>query len=480
MNLFLQVPVILSLSHAQAAEISCNWVTQIGIKEYCPKQNSSFFFDTTEINGTTYILYSTSKKIAIAYNTKTHEEFELPASYDVVAIGDLATTPERYTNQTTFFSFSEMLAGEIGKITPKFIDPSLKGAYQSMGSLSPDNSNVRVAVETQEGGVEMRDYTYDKNKGTVKPKGKLIEVCRGMDLKTPKLSHKGKYLTAYDTKSLSSKIFEIGKNGKTCIERHDFKELVGKIDFDDDSQTGVFHLSSVNLKNGPLNYRTPGALQTFNSFLFDMKTGTISSISQDIFAASYYPTFSDDKKSIFFSRLDSNKNFCFYSLPIKNLQKVTPEYSCPDSTKKISDLVSSFLDDIDKKCREEREKEVSGELLKTLDCQSENKIEKWQLLACGRGPEDDFPNFKEPSSLYDKALAANTVFKEKCLHCHSEGLINPFKLSPAERKKFTDKFHDRMQVGEFKTSETRMPPPPAKPLTLYERNFMLKYLLEFR
>ncbi len=283
------------------SKLNCSWFDGPEVTKICPKKKPRYFFDLAKIDGTEYILYI-SPEGNIALNTETGLESSLPGKFDPVAVGDLLTVPRNikvgveWDYQLHFYSLKDQIAGDDEK--PLFVDTELTGVYQSISNIESNQEEVRALVESED-GVKIRDYKYNKSTSVIGPKTKVKIICKGRELKTPKLSSDGLHITGYDIQSSSSKVIYIGRDGHSCDEIYDFGTLVGKADYNHKDRKAHFHVSAQDLNYGGAGaYSEPARLTSFNSFTVNTDTGEMTQISKNSYSASYYPLASKDSNKI--------------------------------------------------------------------------------------------------------------------------------------------------------------------------------------
>ncbi len=159
------------------------------------------------------------------------------------------------------------------KSAPIYIDPELKGYYQSIGFLSQSRSEARVRFITYYGF--MRDYIV--RKGYVAPLGPIKKFCGDRNLlKLPMLSKDGKYLSGWDSDIEKTIIFSLSEKGE-CKEVYSTDVMVSKMDWSYDGKFVAFHISTN--RSGKVSEDTSGELVDQQIFLMNLESKKVRQLS---------------------------------------------------------------------------------------------------------------------------------------------------------------------------------------------------------
>lgn len=161
--------------------------------------------------------------------------------------GDLVIQPG-YNEQTgddqlNFFGFDEISQkGRDAK--PLFGDKEMKGNYQSIGQLSKSGSKRNFRVLMGSGTGQIQDYEIKKEGSRYKFKKMYsdpVKVCSNIlsdpyDLQTPVLSRDGKYFSAVDYKTDTTKIYKLSMPSGHCKVEKDLGVRTDKVSFSFDGK----------------------------------------------------------------------------------------------------------------------------------------------------------------------------------------------------------------------------------------------------
>lgn len=138
-----------------------------------------------------------------------------------------------------FFKVDEVM-NKGTEAEPFFRDDTLGGVYQSVALLKIDQANTnirtyRVVADDNDSQVRFRDYKIDwsVNPPRVDAIAPTVKHCPGKHLKTVMVSKTGKYVTGFDPKTNSTKIFDMVdiSSANRCRELHDLGYGTGKIEW---------------------------------------------------------------------------------------------------------------------------------------------------------------------------------------------------------------------------------------------------------
>jgi len=138
--------------------------------------------------------------------------------------------------------------------------------YQSVGVLTKTETKTVYRVLT--GGLNVVDY--DTSAKPWKVLRRLNDVCQGAQkLRLPMLSKDGKMLSTYDSRTGTTKIFEIRDDG-TCSELVDLGMPTGKVEFSYDNRKIVFHVDSYSRKTDGEQFQVPDSRMTKNVYVLEI------------------------------------------------------------------------------------------------------------------------------------------------------------------------------------------------------------------
>jgi hypothetical protein len=228
-------------------------------------------------------------------------EVEIPGPYDPVPTPDqmIMTTPP--DGGLTFFSIDDL---QKGKQEPLLVDDTLKGVYQSIGTVDSAEGEKTFRVITDQDGLSFRDYRIKEGsapgeKPTVTPLGSAPTVlCKGMRLSLPMLSKDGKHIAALDVDAGVTKIFDIDPSTGTCKESFSLGIPTGKVDFNFNGDEITFHVLNNN-SEGDSYFKVPSDSLVANVFVYKRSTGEITRLTNNTGSNSVYPAFRRDGKVVY-------------------------------------------------------------------------------------------------------------------------------------------------------------------------------------
>ncbi|RYZ78125.1 MAG: hypothetical protein EOP06_29635, partial [Proteobacteria bacterium] len=179
------------LSFSKAYALLCEPYTEQPLAKF-PLQSSPNYFFKIFPDGTKATFASDSGNWM--YDLQKKKYFPIPGDQDAVPLGtDIVTTPKFKSNVDVegmeFYRVEDILAQNstsqpskeksTSKIKPVFVDPSMKGMYQSTSHL--DGSTYRVL--TDELGLTIRDYSVSDHGRKVLPKGASKQICTNSEMR---------------------------------------------------------------------------------------------------------------------------------------------------------------------------------------------------------------------------------------------------------------------------------------------------------
>lgn len=321
---------------ASAAEDYCHLISDTPEKIVNVKHEPQWFAKVK--NTGDWIFYITHEGNHLLSTTDTNDmtrDVRIWGSYDPVPSPDgrVLTVPGM-----VFYNVEDILRDK-ADAKPLWTDNDLGGVYQSVALLKivePDVRHYRVITDGQGTEVQYRDYEVDfrQTPATVKPITPVTMHCPGRALSTIMVSKTGRYMTAYDTRSATTKVYDMVDMGpKRCRELLDLGYGTGKIEwnigtprhgelfnFDDSDERMTFHIDYFGSNIGTY-FSTVKTNQVKDIFTMDVEPfpanrqgdWRLKPVSlRKLFSESrlgsggYYPSFmSDGKVAVVFDDADS-------------------------------------------------------------------------------------------------------------------------------------------------------------------------------
>jgi hypothetical protein len=199
--------------------------------------NAPQFFAKVKAQGD-YIFYiSQHEGNHLLSTTDTNDQ-----TRDLRIIGDIDPVPSPDGRILTIPGVSIYLVDEViakkDRARPFYQDSSNDGVYQSVALVKvEDDSNVRTYRVVVDGNsrIQYRDYKIDFNHSPPKvtPQGDTRTHCPNQSVSTIMVSKTGRYVTGFDTKTNTTKIFDMTdlSSPNRCRELYDLGYGTGKIEF---------------------------------------------------------------------------------------------------------------------------------------------------------------------------------------------------------------------------------------------------------
>ena len=205
----------------------------------------------------------------------------------------------------------------------KGANSQLSGVYQSIGVNKDGSYNIISDAD----GVSLGKFSYSRDGGP-QLQGEITKPCAnypemGTDL--PMISKDGKFLSAYDSKSKSTKIYKL--HGKDCEMALDLGYGTGKVSFNFDSSQIAFHVDQFSdFQDG--YFSGVGKDKIKNVVVLNLEeaaNGTLKPTSWAMASKNikpgdggYYPDF-DKNGNVYFME-DIGNNFQFVKVNPSNLE----------------------------------------------------------------------------------------------------------------------------------------------------------------
>lgn len=482
----------------------------------CGIENPGAYIRTSLSSTPSYFFGMFANKNLISYRGETSnwimdldtgKEFAIPGNEDPVPMPDekIMSTPR----SMRFYSIEDYQNGK--KPEPLLNDSELSGVYQSIGTLSSSSSAKPVyRMITDDNIVSYRDYdvSYD-NKGapSIAEDGKVHVICKGLDLKTPKLSKDGQTLAALDAGANppTMKIYQI-RSDDSCKQVDDLGFQTGKVDFSYDGRKIVFH-SGTNSMGSRGSYKEhPEKGDRLN--VYEMTIGD-HQIRQLTFNGdnknSYYPIYRKNGDVAYIDQTinkDQSEHFDIVvahtndvdGVPLQSyLDSRTPN-QCHDSNVDPAVLLGRTWLELCSKLKDTSDEQALMRLgaLDTKGChelvaQTWSRIEPEakhlgvtrEALSAACPQSKNFPTLKKigPESTIRAAQNAQQVFARKCAICHGDSI--PFG-SPAKMKSTpssnSGKSFLEEAVRRLKSNDPSVHMPKGSTLSQHDYDLMMDYL----
>lgn len=193
-----------------------------------------------------------------------------------------------------------------------------------------------VTLKSDQKKLEMKEYTFkigaDGKKEFVSASNEVKSMCDNLDVtafKTPTLSPDGKMLSAYNSETGTTIIYNItpSNNGNyQCEKKLDLGFATTPVEFSPDGEKLLFSMNSLSTSPEQVDWnKQPAKTQNLNVYTYDMKSDQLQRLTNTLDGNSYSPTFSSNGKEVFFlnqyfSR-ENNSTDASYSVKMVNLEK---------------------------------------------------------------------------------------------------------------------------------------------------------------
>jgi len=323
----------------------------------------------------------------------------------------------------------------------KGANSKLSGVYQSIGVNKDGSYNIISDAD----GVSMGNFNYSAEGGP-KLNGEIKKPCAnypemGTDL--PMISKDGKFLSAYDQKSKSTKIYKL--QGKDCDLALDLGYGTGKVSFNKDSSQIAFHVDQfTEFQDG--YFSGVGKDKVKNVVVLNLEESSNGSLKPTSWALAsqnvkpgdggYYPDF--DKNGNIYYMEDIGNNFQFVKVNPKNLDfhdmesglkfgkahEHTPECEASEAA---SDILAKLWKDV---CAKENQLPLDKypELTAAIDpVECKKMVEAFYVDSLGTSKEELLKACPQKSLISPKEVGvwnlnqkneAEAIIKGKCITCH--------------------------------------------------------------
>lgn len=126
----------------------------------------------------------------------------------------------------------------------------MRGVYQSTGVIEQGNKKIYRMIDDQDG---MSYQEYERNGSSLKLtklNSSAKKLCPGFKSDTPMISKDGKYVSIYNSDTLTTQIYNIEENvknsNKPCKLVMDLGFGTGKVSFDAKNNQIAFHVDTIN------------------------------------------------------------------------------------------------------------------------------------------------------------------------------------------------------------------------------------------
>lgn len=324
--------------------------------------------------------------------------------------------------------------------TVKPSDSTLGGVYQSIGA----NKDGSYNIISDAGGVSLGKYTYSPE-GGAKLQGTIDRPCAnypemGTDL--PMISKDGRFLSTYDQKTKSTKIYKL--HGKDCEMALDLGYGTGKVSFNNDSSQIAFHVDQFSdFQDG--YFSGVGKDKVKNVVVLNLEETSDGSLRPTSWALAskhtkpgdggYYPDF-DKHGNIYFLE-DVDNNFQFVKVTSKSLEfremqagllfgKSHEHTAECDTTEAATDILAKIWKDVCKESTLPLEK--FPELVMAIDpVECKKMVESFYVPSMGASKEEllkvcPTKSYQAPTEVGawnpDQKDKAEALLKGKCISCH--------------------------------------------------------------
>lgn len=182
---------------------------------------------------------------------ETGKMTKVPGSVDPVFTPDGAylTLPDGifYNAQDIRVDANE---GESTSSPKKVYSGGMSGVYQSIGVKKESDGSTTYRMIDDTSDVSFQDYKRKPGSDSLVQKNKYSrKLCKEFQSDTPMISKDGKYVSIYNSKTLSTQIYNIEDNvndpDKPCKLVMDLGFPTGKVSFDYENKRIAFHVDSV-------------------------------------------------------------------------------------------------------------------------------------------------------------------------------------------------------------------------------------------
>lgn len=323
----------------------------------------------------------------------------------------------------------------------KSANSPLKGVYQSIGVNKDGSYNIISDAD----GISMGNFSYS-DQGGPKLNGTIARPCSnfpemGTDL--PMISKDGKFLSAYDQTSKSTKIYKL--HGKECELALDLGYGTGKVSFNKDSSQIAFHVDQfVDFENG--YFSGVGKDKVKNVVVLNLEETSDGNLKPTSWALAsqntkpgdggYYPDF-DKHGNIYFME-DIGNNFQFVKVAPKDLEfrdmepnllfgKSHVHTAECEASEATTDILAKMWKDV---CGKESNLALDAfpELTMAIDpVECKKMVEEFYVSSLGTSKEELLKACPQKAYVAPKQvgewninqkLEAETLIKAKCLACH--------------------------------------------------------------
>lgn len=458
----------------------------------------------------------------------TDRAISVPGYVDPVPTPDgrFLTTPGM-----AFYSGTEiqnrLTRGEdANNVTSLHRDDTLRGVYQSIGITQRSGNRATYRVITDASGASFRDYASTGN-DNVTPVGETHVLCESLQSsqrQLPMISKDGRYLSAYDSNSATTKIYDIGADGRGCSMVADLGFPTGKVDFDFTNDRITFHLDFFNFQSGYFsgvdNYMTKDVFVAKLSKDGSGRVNGVKSIarlssSPKLGSGTYYPRWTgngqivasrdvDDSYSL--AEFDPNRaDYAPFWSPTQTnpatkadharhalgrlWAKVCGEHS-PESNFKVKPEESGWFalslsrtacQRLIRQYWAEKKADIRTELgqVRGLVTSVLGEVDEADLM--GVCPTSDSPgNPVIVGSDGQHQATPETLFQSKCQECHHGGYVDPQSGRQAPAIAFPriplDQLRASRRMINSRSGRTRMPPSYAGQLSDEEKQMLTEYL----
>lgn len=341
-----------------------------------------------------------------------------------------------------FYSEKEVIEGtKAGKYKEmKGANSELTGVYQSIGV----NKDGSYNIISDANGVSMGNFNYSRDGGP-KLKGAIEKPCSnypemGTDL--PMISKDGRFLSTYDPKSKSTKIYKL--HGKECEMALDLGYGTGKVSFNKDSSQIAFHVDQfTEFQEGYFSGVAKDKVK--NVVVLNLEESSDGALKPTSWAMAshnikpgdggYYPDF-DKNGNIYFME-DVGNNFQFVKVDPKNLDfhemqsglkfgKSHEHTAECEASEAATDILAKLWKDVCKESPIPLEK--YPELTSAIDpVECKKMVESFYVASLGTSKEALLKACPQKSLLSPKEIGtwnlnqkneAEAIIKGKCITCH--------------------------------------------------------------
>jgi hypothetical protein len=330
-------------------------------------------------------------------------------------------------------------AGKYKDVKP--VNSKLGGVYQSIGV----NKDGSYNIISDQNGVSMGNFSYSAEGGP-KLNGDIAKPCSnfpemGTDL--PMISKDGRFLSAYDQKSKSTKIYKL--HGKECDLALDLGYGTGKVSFNKDSSQIAFHVDQFSdFQDG--YFSGVGKDKIKNVVVLNIEETTDGKLKPSSWALAsknvkpgdggYYPDF--DKHGNLYFMEDIDNNFQFVKVSPRNLEfrEMEPKLTfgkphehdaqC-EASEATTDILAKMWKDV---CATENKLPLDKfpELTSAIDpVECKKMVESFYVPELGTTKEELLKACPHKGQVPAKSVGewnlnqkaeAEAIMKGKCITCH--------------------------------------------------------------